>query len=271
MKHLKHLLLVCALSATTVFAAASWSGTASFVDGQIISAQSIKNNFTYLYERRWEFLGDTNNPTHLYAGDNAVAAVEYCDETGANCFTADDITNIMNSSSTTVIENNPGDTYSLRPVIAPISIVWDRDSLKKINNSRYEMTGMMTVPEGVNLYGHISPGNYGTGVMYQVSPGDKIPYTIPVIDYETQSGNQYWKWITASASPNQDDRLIDPVFIYANQNGYAVLNNKLTPQTVGVAEYTGSVPGWPWLGGPRYLAEPTQAEGLPVFWYGTNL
>ena len=77
-----------ALAAGSMVFAATWQGATDIQDGQIIQADTLRENFTYLYERSWDFLGDPASPTHLLSSQS-VAAPEYCDENGGNCINMD--------------------------------------------------------------------------------------------------------------------------------------------------------------------------------------
>ena len=87
-QYFKHALVVVALSATTVFAATTWPGISGVQDGQIIQATTLHDSLQHLYERSWDFLGGDEN---YIATNLSVAAPEYCDENGENCFVADQV------------------------------------------------------------------------------------------------------------------------------------------------------------------------------------
>lgn len=102
------LLVGFVLGAGTLVYAAIWQGTGTVREGQIITAQVLKDNLDYLYERSWDFLGATTTvPTHRLS-DISVAAPEYCDENGLNCFLPSDVVTIINNySTTTVVTTGP--------------------------------------------------------------------------------------------------------------------------------------------------------------------
>jgi|GEM_PF-4167724 len=260
MKYIKHLLVIVLFGAVTVFAT-SWSGTSTIRDGQVISANVLKNNFDHLYARTWDFL-NSNDSTFLSAGDKKVAAVEYCDETGKNCFTGSDIVNILNE--VTVEDNSLSGVYHITPVVKKINAVWNKSSYKRISSSKYSLDGWVVVPEGVNMVGSISPQYYGSATMYAVSPGDRVPMRITYVDHETQSGNQYWKWYPASVVPSKN-KIVDSIFMYSNSDGYAVKNGSKTKSMTG--SYTtvgsGSIPKNPGV--------VNQPAGLPFFWKAKKL
>jgi hypothetical protein len=65
------------LAAGSMVFAATWQGTTTIQDGQIISA--------------WDFLSDDDgNPTHV-TNNISIAAPEYCDENGENCVAGDEV------------------------------------------------------------------------------------------------------------------------------------------------------------------------------------
>jgi len=120
MKYIKHLLIITIFATGTVMAA-TWSGTSAIRDGQVISAQTMKDNLDFLYERRWNLInnnltttkkvgiGDTTPDSDLRLDvGGKVGANQYCDQNGNNCFTANDVDNF--DSRVTVIENGSGST-----------------------------------------------------------------------------------------------------------------------------------------------------------------
>ncbi len=86
---MKKILIGFTLGAGMLVYASTWQGVSEIKSGMVISAETLSDNFVYLYNRSWKG-GDGDNFI-AFQGANGVGAEKYCNVTGDVCMGSNQI------------------------------------------------------------------------------------------------------------------------------------------------------------------------------------